>query len=103
MKVRDALNAAVREAVKAGTLDRKTHGAMIEAARKIASVMDTPGWPIVRGKIDNVSPSVFLKYCEALGFTIKQVPNQTQTKVTVEESEKVTSIGVGRSKWRKQA
>lgn len=101
MKVRDALNAAVREAVKAGTLDRKTHGAMIEAARKIASVMDTPGWPIVRGKIDNVSPSVFLKYCEVLGLTVKTVPNQT--KVTVEESEKVTSIGVGRSKWRKQA
>jgi len=44
---------------------------IIEAAAKIAALMDEPEWPIVRGKIDNVSPAVFLKYCDALGI----VPN----------------------------
>ena len=100
MKVRDALNAAVRQAVKDGKLNRKMHGATIEAARKVATVMDDPDWPIVRGKIDNVSPAVFLKYCEALGLTIgKEAKQPKSAKV---DSDKVISV-VGNSKWKKRA
>ena len=58
----------------------------------VAVVMDEPEWPIVRGKIDNVSPSVFLKYCETLGITPK-VDVKPKT-----EKPKVTPI-VGNSKW----
>ena len=68
MKIRTALNTAIREGIENGTIDKKKHGPVIEAAKKVSSVMDQEGWPIVNGKIDNVSPSVFLKYCEALGI-----------------------------------
>ena len=68
MGVVDAFDLAIDTAIKDGTLDSDKHGATIEAARKVASMMDEPEWPIVRGKLDNVSPSVFLKYCDALGI-----------------------------------
>ena len=98
MKVRDAFNAAVREAVKEGRINRKKHGAIIEAGRKVAGVMDEKDWPIVRGKIDNVSPGVFLKYCEALGLTVDvKKPDQKS-----EPSEREIKL-VGNSKWKRQA
>ena len=55
--------------------------------------MDDPDWPIVEGRIDNVSPSIFLKYCEALGLTIDK-------KSRNDKEEKVISL-VGNSKWKK--
>ena len=93
MKVREALNLAIRQAVKDGQLDRNKHAAIIEAARKVAKVMDDPEWPIVRGKIDNVSPSVFLKYCDALGLTVVNKPK--------EEKKGTVLTLVGNSKWKK--
>ena len=93
MKIRDSLNQAIREAVKEGKIDRKKHGPIIEAARKVAKVMDDPDWPIVEGRIDNVSPSIFLKYCEALGLTIDK-------KNRNDKEEKVVSL-VGNSRWKK--
>ena len=68
MGVVDSFDTAINQAINEHRLDRDSHGAVIEAARKVAAVMDEPEWPIVRGKIDNVSPSVFLKYCDALGI-----------------------------------
>ena len=68
MSVLEAFNVAVEQALEEKTLDSERHGAAIEAGRKVAAVMDSPEWPMVRGKIDNVSPSVFLKYCDALGI-----------------------------------
>lgn len=68
-----ALNRSIDEAAKAGRIDKAAQGALIAVARKVARVMDDPEWPMVcadesgRGKLDNVSPSVLLKYCEALG------------------------------------
>ena len=99
MKVRDALNAAIREGVKDGTIDRKKHGPVIEAARKVSSVMDQEGWPIVNGKIDNVSPSVFLKYCEDLGI-IAEKKEPKKEKKTEEKKEPILTL-VGNSKWKK--
>ena len=69
MGVLESLNISIDSAIKRGSINETDHGAIIEAARKVAVVMDEPEWPIVRGKIDNVSPSVFLKYCDALGIT----------------------------------
>ena len=68
MTVVSSFNAAVKQAVDEGKLDRKKHGAAIAAGKKVASIMDEPTWPMVNGKLDNVSPSVFLKYCDALGI-----------------------------------
>ena len=95
MKVREALNQAIREGVSEGTIDRKKHGAVIEAARKVASVLDDPDWPYCCGKVDNVSPSVFLKYCEALGITVEKKPKKEEKK-----KEPVLTL-VGNSKWKK--
>ena len=66
MSVLEAYNASIAAAIDDGTLDTVKNGAIIEAARKVAALFDNPDWPIVNGKLDNVSPSVFLKYCEAL-------------------------------------
>lgn len=74
MSVVSAFDEAVSLAIANGSVDEHLHGATIEAARKVASMMDEPEWPIVRGKVDNVSPSVFLKYCEVLGLTPSEKP-----------------------------
>ena len=65
-----ALNESIKAASAAGELDIVKHGATIASARKVARLMDEPGWPIIAdGRFDNVSPALFLKYCQALGFT----------------------------------
>lgn len=94
------LNESIKEGKKAGTINEKRQGAVIAAARKLAEVMDDPDWPIMRGKIDNVSSSVFLKYCEALKLTEPGAQAPTRTKKT--NSAKVVNI-VGNSKWKKAA
>ena len=96
MTVYEAFNAAVEKAADDGQLDRELHGAIIEAARRVAAVMDEPEWRIVRGKIDNVSPAVFLKYCERLGLTVEEAKRKKETK-------EVKITAVGNSKWKKQA
>lgn len=63
-----ALNTSIGRAVNAGRIDPAAQAALISAARKLARVMDEPGWPIVSGKYDNVSPALLLKYCDALGI-----------------------------------
>lgn len=63
-----ALNQSISSAVASGRIDRRAQAALIAAARKVARVMDDPEWPIIKGKYDNVSPSMLLKYCEALGI-----------------------------------
>lgn len=81
MGVLESFDESVEQAIKAGTLDASRHGAAIQAARKVAFVLDDPEWPIVRGKIDNVSPSVFLRYCDALGIlpTAEMQPASTKS------------------------
>ena len=96
MSVYSKFNRSVRKGIEAGRIDKEKHGAIIEAGKKIAKMMDDPGWPIIKGKIDNVSPSVFLKYCETLGIT------ELGTGHPVKEEAKPISL-VGNSKWRKQA
>lgn len=73
-------------------MDRKRDGALIEAARQMAKTMDQPGWPVVGGKFDNVTPSIFKQYCEALHLT--PAPSEGTAK-------KPLSI-VGNSKWKKE-
>ena len=83
MGVVEKYDIAVQEAILSGAIDERQHGAAIEAARKVAMVMNEPEWPIVRGKIDNVSPSVFLKYCEQLSL----VPNVSIKRQKAEKKE----------------
>lgn len=92
MRVLEAFDNSVRALVSDGALDEVRQGPAIEAARKIAEVMDSPGWPMVDGKLDNVSPGVFLKYCDALGITGK-VASAGARKGAISVSM------VGNSKW----
>lgn len=72
--VSEALDRSVAAAISAGRIDADEQAALIAVARKVAGQMDDPGWPIIckdrngNGKLDNVSASVMLKYCEALGI-----------------------------------
>lgn len=75
MSVLESFNASVAAAIADGTLDPAKNGAVIDAASKVAALFDEPDWPIVRGKLDNVSPSVFLKYCDALGIVPGEKPS----------------------------
>ena len=75
-------NSSVNEAVKDGRLDRKKHGALIEAARKLAATM----------RFDNVTPSTYKQYCEMLHLTPS--PKMTEVK-------KINKNLVGNSKWKR--
>ena len=90
MSVTSRLKTSVNKAVKAGLIDRKKHGATIEAAMKLAAVMDDPEWPIIDKRYDNVTPSTFLKYCQVLHLTPGDI---------VED--KAEDSLVGKSKWKK--
>lgn len=72
MSVLEELETSVNAAVKEGIIDPKKQAVVIEAARKVARVMDSDGWPIIKGgRFDNVSPSTFLKYCQSLGIVVE--------------------------------
>ena len=94
MSVSSRLKTSVNKAIKAGLIDRKKHGAAIEAAMKLAQVLDDPDWPIIDKRFDNVTPSTFLKYCQILHI----VPDE----VIPEKSEEDDGV-VGHSKWKKTA
>ena len=93
MSVLSKFNKSVKAGIASGRIDKDRNGAVIEAAKKIAKIMDDPDWPIVKGKFDNVYPSLFLRYCEKLGIT---------DLGKVQQAEKPLSL-VGNSKWRKKA
>ena len=96
MSVLSKFNKSVKNGIERGVIDKDRNAAVIEAAKKLARMMDEPGWPIVRGKVDNVSPSIFLKYCEKLGIT--DIEQGQQAK----KEDKPISL-VGNSKWKMKA
>lgn len=71
ISVRESFDKSVRAAVRAGLIKKLDQGALIDAARKVADYMDTPGWPYVDEKLDTVTAGTFLKYCDSLGITPK--------------------------------
>ena len=101
MSVEESFDESVNAAIVAGTLDAKAHGAAIEAARKLAQMMDGPEWPMVNGKLDNVSPGVFLKYCAALGIVPGEAASKSVKPAKEQPSGRVTMTSmVGNSKWK---
>ena len=96
--VSDAFEKSVERAVSDGIVDRERDAALIEAARKLAWMMDTPEWPIVNGKLDNVSPSAFLKYCDKLHIGPLVAP-----KTDDKPKPNGLTVMVNRSKYSKQA
>ena len=98
MSVLEKLNESIKNSIQSGTIDSVKQGAIIEAAQKIATMIDrNPYWPLVGDKIDNVTPSVFLKYCEKLGIA----PDITAEKPRADKNAKLHMVG--NSKWKRQA
>lgn len=83
ISVRESFDKSVRAAVRAGLIKKLDQGALIDAARKVADYMDTPGWPYVDEKLDTVTAGTFLKYCDSLGITPKLdvKPNKDGSKL----------------------
>ena len=100
MNVLESFDLSVKTAIKAGKLDEKAHGAAISAARKLAEMMDGPEWPMVNGKLDNVSPGVFLKYCDALGILPDSKPAKAEKPKSGPTGRVTMTSMVGNSKWK---
>lgn len=83
ISVRASFDRSVRAAVRAGLIKKIDQAAVIDAARKVADYMDTPGWPYVDEKLDTVTAGTFLKYCDSLGITPKldAKPNKDGSKL----------------------
>lgn len=97
MTIVESLKNAINGAINDGLIDEIRQKPIIEAAYKVAAVMDDPDWPMVNQKIDNVSPSVFLKYCDALKLTV----NDVEVKAKKQGNVNKTAQLVGHSKWGK--
>jgi hypothetical protein len=98
MSVSEKLNESIKNSIESGTIDSVKQGPIIEAAQKIAAMIDNnPDWPLVGEKVDNVTPSVFLKYCEKLGIA----PDVKAEKPRTDKNAKMHIVG--NSKWKKQA
>ncbi len=99
MTLLESLDKSIKKAIGDGSLDPVKHGATIEAARKMAAVMDGETWPIVNGKFDNVFPGTFLKYCTALNL----VPAEAKQTKKKEPDKPAELKMVGNSRWKRQA
>lgn len=83
-----AIRDSLERSIDSCNIDQEKSAAPIEAARKLADLMDTPGWPMVDGRYDNVSPSTFLKYCELLGLRGTVSKEGTKAARTLSEMRK---------------
>lgn len=68
MGIWHATNEAVEAAREAGTITDTDEGA-VEALLRLAERMDDPDFPVIDGRFDNVTESLFFKACESLGLT----------------------------------
>lgn len=66
--VYDSTLAAIEAAETAGLLGDMDKGA-IAVLLNLAERLDDPDFPVIDGKFDNVSESLYFKSCDALGLT----------------------------------
>lgn len=60
---------ATKQAVQAADWLTKADRGAIRSILRLAEVLDDPDFPVIDGRYDNVSQSLYLKYCDALGLT----------------------------------
>lgn len=68
-EVMDATEASINAAVASGILDRSVSAGPIAALRRVAELLDDPDFPLVGGRLDNVSLPTYLRYCAELRLT----------------------------------
>lgn len=69
VSVANATERSIKKAHDAGALDLDLSAGPIAALRKIARLLDDPDFPLVMGKLDNVSLPTYLRYCTELRLT----------------------------------
>lgn len=69
MSVLDETNRSIRAAINDKTLDEDLSAGPIAAIRVLAEQLDHPDFPVVNGKLDNVSLPTYLRYCAELKLT----------------------------------
>ena len=79
-KIEQALEESIDEAVNRGIIDRKLHAAPLAVMLSLAKTIDTPTFPIVEDKYDNVSIPTLLRYMQSMGLTLHENPRAKQEK-----------------------
>lgn len=69
-RMRRAVDRSIKAAQTQGIIDLDLQAGPICALRILAEQMDDPEWPLVGGKLDNVSLPTLLRYCQALGIVM---------------------------------
>lgn len=67
-RVVDQTEEAVAAAQAAGIITPMDRGA-VETLLRLAERMDDPDFPVIEGKFDNVTESLYFKACDSLGLT----------------------------------
>ena len=71
-EIEQALAVSIEEAVGRGIIDRRLHAAPIAVMLSLARTIDTPTFPIVEDKYDNVSIPTLLRYMQSMGLTLQE-------------------------------
>lgn len=94
---------SIAAAIADGTLDPELSAGPIAALRLVATQLDHPDFPIVEGKLDNVSLPTYLRYCQDLRLTPasrgeakKEGAGGKLAKLRAVESAKSTSKGTSK-------
>lgn len=69
-RMRRAVDRSIKAAHEQGLIDLDLQAGPICALRILAEQLDTPGWPLIDGRLDNVSLPTILRYCQALGIVL---------------------------------
>lgn len=88
--------ATVDEALKTASWITDADSATVELLRRLADRLDDPDFPVIDGRFDNVTESLFLKTATALGLT-------PQIRAEWEKKERAGGSKNTLSKLRKEA
>ena len=96
--VLESVNRSIESGISAGIIDPGKQAGLIAVARKIASNMDAPNWPLIwvgeSEKLDTVNGPLLIKYLEVLGLTIEPPKKKTKTSKLDEVRGKFTEATI---------
>lgn len=89
----EATRRSIAAAIDAGALDPVLHAGAIEAIIRVAQQMDRPTFPIVDGRLDNVSPAKYLDYARTLRIVPPAEEFEKKIKPTPPVTPEVPRVG----------
>jgi hypothetical protein len=76
VSVLDETNRSIGAAIADGTLDEDISAGPIAAIRRVAEQLDDPDFPVIDGRLDNVSLPTYLRYCAEMHLTPASRPEK---------------------------